>query len=120
MKSVRCTRRRARVRVARWALATFCWALAALQALMRIIYDIFCKSEIKLSAITPENFAGTRGGPFDPTSVEATALAMTVLEAVGVALISTPASRRMYGIPGCAAHRECACRPPARRAMPLT
>ena len=41
---------------------------------MRIIYDIFCKSEIKLSAITPENFAGTRGGPFDPTSVEATAL----------------------------------------------
>ena len=91
-----------------------------LQALMRIIYDIFCKSEIKLSAITPENFAGTRGGPFDPTSVEATALAMTVLEAVGVALISTPASRRMFGIPGCAAHRECACRPPARCAMPLT
>ena len=76
---------------------------------MRIIYDIFCKSEIKLSAITPENFAGTRGGPFDPTSVEATALAMTVLEAVGVMMISTPASRRMYGIPGCAAHRECAC-----------
>ena len=83
---------------------------------MRIVYAIFCRSDLKSTTLTMENFVGKGHGPFVPTSVECYALAMVVCEAVGVSMISTPQSNSKHGIPGCDSPASARCGP--RRAGP--
>ena len=78
---------------------------------MRIVYAIFCRSDIKSTTLTMENFVGKGHGPFVPTSVECYALAMVVCEAVGVSMISTPQSNSKHGIPGCDSPASARCGP---------
>ena len=85
--------------------------MLAFQALMRIVYAIFCRSDIKSTTLTMENFVGKGHGPFVPTSVECYALAMVVCEAVGVSMISTPQSNSKHGIPGCDSPASARCGP---------
>ena len=80
---------------------TFHRRFVALQALMRIVFDIFLDTNVKSTSLTKANFAGQSGGAFDRTSPDAFAIAMLVLEAVGVAKISTKKSLMKHGIPGC-------------------
>ena len=69
--------------------------------MMRIVFDIFLDTNVKSTSLTKANFAGQSGGAFDRTSPDAFAIAMLVLEAVGVAKISTKKSLMKHGIPGC-------------------
>ena len=68
---------------------------------MRRAGCIFLDSSVANSSITQANFAGTTGScAFDRTSPEAHAIAMTVLELIGVTKISRPSSLERHGIPG--------------------
>ena len=79
---------------------------------MRIVFDIFLDTNVKSTCLTKANFAGQSGGAFDRTSPDAFAIAMLVLEAVGVAKISTKKSLMKHGIPGCVPPA-----PPSARAL---
>ena len=91
---------------------TFHRRFVALQALMRIVFDILLDTNVKSTCLTKANFAGQSGGAFDRTSPDAFAIAMLVLEAVGVAKISTKKSLMKHGIPGCVPPA-----PPSARAL---
>ena len=78
---------------------------------MRIVYAIFCKSDLATTSLTMENFVGKGHGPFNPTSVDSYALAMVICEAVGVSMVCTTKSNSKHGIPGCESSASARCGP---------